>query len=64
MYSVDYPFEENEERLNFMEDLKESGLVNEEQFKAIAYENAAKLLKINTPAVQGDTTLLTSPDCL
>lgn len=51
MYSVDYPFEQNEKGLKFMEDLKESGLVNEEQFKAIAYKNAAKLLKINTPAV-------------
>ena len=51
MYSVDYPFEENEKGLKFMEDLKESGLVNEEQFEAIAYKHAAKLLKINTPAV-------------
>ena len=51
MYSVDYPFEQNESGLKFMEDLKESGLVTKEQFKAIAYKNAAKLLKINTPAV-------------
>lgn len=51
MYSVDYPFEENEKGLKFMEDLRESGLVNQEQFEAIAYKNAAKLLKINTPAV-------------
>ena len=51
MYSVYYPFEENEKGLKFMEDLKESGLVNEEQIKAIAYKNAAKLLRINTPAV-------------
>lgn len=49
MYSVDYPFEQNENGLKFMEDLKESGLVTEKQFKAIAYENAAKLLKINMP---------------
>ena len=51
MYSVDYPFEQNEKGLKFMEDLKESGLVTEEQFKAIACRNAAKLLKINTPVV-------------
>ena len=30
MYGVDYPFEENENGLKFMEYLKESGLVNAE----------------------------------
>ena len=31
--------------------LEESGLVNEEQFEAIAFRNAAKPLKINMPAL-------------
>ncbi|KAF2097611.1 amidohydrolase 2 [Rhizodiscina lignyota] len=46
LYSVDYPFADNGNGLKFMEDLEKSGLVTKEQFEAIAYKNAEKLLKV------------------
>ena len=46
LYSVDYPYASNEEGLEFMEEVKESGLVEDEKFEMIAYRNAEKLLKI------------------
>ncbi|KAF2396443.1 amidohydrolase 2 [Trichodelitschia bisporula] len=46
LYSVDYPFAKNEDGLTFMEELRESGLVTEEEFKDIGYRNAEKLLRI------------------
>ncbi|KAJ9137076.1 Amidohydrolase 2 [Pleurostoma richardsiae] len=46
MYSVDYPFSSNEDGLRFLKDLRGSGLVTEEQFSKIAYENAEALLKV------------------
>ncbi|OQU98735.1 hypothetical protein CLAIMM_04475 [Cladophialophora immunda] len=45
-YSVDYPFVSNEAGLQFMEELRASGLVGAEQLEAIAHANAAKLLKL------------------
>jgi len=49
LYSVDYPFQKNEVGLEWMRELGESGLVNQEQLKAIAYGNAEKLLGITAP---------------
>ena len=49
LYSVDYPFQTNEAGLEWMRQLEESGLVDEEQLKAIAYGNAEKLLGIKLP---------------
>ncbi|KIK66809.1 hypothetical protein GYMLUDRAFT_69890 [Collybiopsis luxurians FD-317 M1] len=46
MFSVDYPFSTNEMGKKFLEDVRESGLVNAEQFEAIAYKNAERLLKV------------------
>ena len=46
LYSVDYPFATNEEGLQFMEDVKRSGLVNDETLEMIAYRNAESLLKV------------------
>ncbi|KAK0610546.1 hypothetical protein B0T17DRAFT_117825 [Bombardia bombarda] len=49
LYSVDYPFQRNEVGLEWITELEESGLVNEEQLNAIAYGNAEKLLGIRAP---------------
>ncbi|KAK4452171.1 amidohydrolase [Podospora aff. communis PSN243] len=49
LYSVDYPFQQNEVGLQWMRDLEESGLVDGEQLKAIAYGNAEKLLRVTAP---------------
>ncbi|KAK4108324.1 amidohydrolase 2 [Canariomyces notabilis] len=42
LYSVDYPFQKNEIGLEWVRELQESGLVGDEQLRAIAYENAEK----------------------
>jgi predicted TIM-barrel fold metal-dependent hydrolase len=55
LYSVDYPFVSNEAGLGWMRELEQSGLVDEEQLRAIAYGNAEKLLGIKVPP--GDTCL-------
>ncbi|KAI9740201.1 MAG: hypothetical protein M1834_004779 [Cirrosporium novae-zelandiae] len=47
MYSVDYPFSSNETGLKFMEELRKSGLVTEEEFDMIAHRNAERVLKLN-----------------
>ena len=44
MYSVDYPLGTNVEGKAFMETLRGSGLVDEEEFEMIAYKNARELL--------------------
>lgn len=44
LFSVDYPFARNEWGKKWMEDLRESGLVTEEELLMIAYKNAEKLL--------------------
>lgn len=46
LYSVDYPFANNQWGVEFMKDLRKSGLVNEDQYKKIAFENAEALLRI------------------
>jgi predicted TIM-barrel fold metal-dependent hydrolase len=49
LYSVDYPFQTNEAGLEWIRELEKSGLVDEEQLKAIAYGNAEKLLGVKLP---------------
>lgn len=49
LYSVDYPFAKNEEGLEWMVKLEESGLLTQEQLEMIAYRNAEKLLKVKAP---------------
>ncbi|ORY57524.1 uncharacterized protein BCR38DRAFT_378288 [Pseudomassariella vexata] len=44
LYSVDYPFGRNDDGLQFIKELEESGLVTEEQLKRIAYQNTEELL--------------------
>ncbi len=46
LYSVDYPFQKNEIGLEWMAELEQSGLVDEEQLHNIAYKNAEKLLGV------------------
>ncbi|KAI9682584.1 MAG: hypothetical protein M1822_006882 [Bathelium mastoideum] len=46
LYSVDYPFANNQWGVDFMKDLQQSGLVNEEQYRMIAYQNAETLLGV------------------
>ncbi|MCJ1475727.1 hypothetical protein MMC13_004391, partial [Lambiella insularis] len=48
MYSVDYPFYSSAHGAEFMEKLRTSGLVDEQQYKKIEYENAQKFLGIRT----------------
>lgn len=47
LYSVDYPFVSNENGLRFLQELKESGLVSEEEFRGISRDNATRLLKLD-----------------
>lgn len=49
LFSVDYPFEKNENGLKWMNELEQSGLVTPEEFEMIAYKNSEKLLKIRLP---------------
>lgn len=49
LYSVDYPFAKNEEGLEWVEKLEESGLLTKEQLEMIAYCNAEKLLGVKAP---------------
>ncbi|KXX79685.1 2,3-dihydroxybenzoate decarboxylase [Madurella mycetomatis] len=51
LYSVDYPFQKNEVGLEWIKELGESGLVDDEQLKAIAHGNAEKLLCVKAPVV-------------
>ncbi|KAJ9637938.1 uncharacterized protein PV06_04521 [Exophiala oligosperma] len=46
LYSVDYPFCSNQEGLQFLYQLRNSEMVNDEDFEAIAYRNAARLLDL------------------
>ncbi|KAF2234603.1 amidohydrolase 2 [Viridothelium virens] len=46
LYSVDYPFADNQWGVEFMKDLQQSGLVSEEQYRKIAFENAEGLLGV------------------
>jgi predicted TIM-barrel fold metal-dependent hydrolase len=49
LFSVDYPFERNENGLKWLEDLEQSGLVTQEELEMIAYKNSEKLLRIKAP---------------
>lgn len=46
MFSVDYPFSQNETGRKFLEEVRESGLVSEEEFEGFTYKNAERLLKV------------------
>ena len=49
MYSLDYPFEINEEGKSFMEEVQQSGWITDEEFRMMAHGNAEKLLKLKLP---------------
>jgi predicted TIM-barrel fold metal-dependent hydrolase len=46
LFSVDYPFEDNQAGRRFIEEVRESGLLTTEQVEMMAYRNAEKLLRI------------------
>ncbi|KAL0931435.1 2,3-dihydroxybenzoic acid decarboxylase [Colletotrichum truncatum] len=46
IFSVDYPFSNNAQGREFMEKLKNSGFVNEEQWEGIAWKNVKSLLNL------------------
>ena len=46
LYSVDWPFESNEEGQDFMQEVEKSGLVSRKEWEMIAYRNAESLLKV------------------
>ncbi|MCJ1406329.1 hypothetical protein MMC19_000394 [Ptychographa xylographoides] len=52
LYSVDYPFSSNEQGRQFLEEVKKSGMVTEQQLAMIGHENAEELLKVK--ATGGD----------
>ncbi|KXL49387.1 hypothetical protein M433DRAFT_153332 [Acidomyces richmondensis BFW] len=54
LYSVDYPFEKNENGLKWIEDLERSGLVTREQLDMIAYQNSETLLRVKAPTGGSD----------
>ena len=43
---LDYPYEDPEEGLRFMEELGRSGIVSEEHFEMICHGNAERLLRL------------------
>lgn len=49
LFSVDYPFERNENGLRWIEELEESGLVTGEELEMIAFRNSEKLLGVKAP---------------
>ncbi|KZL86012.1 amidohydrolase 2 [Colletotrichum incanum] len=51
LYSVDYPFEKNENGLAWVRQLRDSGMVTPEELEKIAYRNAEELLRVKAPAV-------------
>ncbi|KAF2719833.1 hypothetical protein K431DRAFT_286319 [Polychaeton citri CBS 116435] len=50
LYSVDFPFERNENGLKWFKELEGSGLCTPEQLEMIAYKNAEALLGVKAPA--------------
>lgn len=46
LYSIDWPFSQNEEGAKFIEDIQKSGLLKEEEIEMIAYKNAERILKV------------------
>ena len=51
MFSVDYPFEKNEDGRRFIEDVQKSGLLSSEEVEMLAFRNAESLLKIKVETV-------------
>jgi hypothetical protein len=49
LYSVDYPFCAHEDGVKFMRALHQSGMINDQDFEAIAYKNAERLLDVRIP---------------
>lgn len=49
LFSVDFPFEKNENGLKWMEELEGSGLLSKEQLEMIAFRNSEKLLGVKAP---------------
>jgi predicted TIM-barrel fold metal-dependent hydrolase len=47
MYSVDYPLVSMDDGVQFIDKLRQSGLLTEEEFEKVLYKNAQKLLGIN-----------------
>jgi predicted TIM-barrel fold metal-dependent hydrolase len=47
MFSIDYPFSDNETGKKFVEEIEEQGLLTGDDLGAFVYGNAAKLLGIN-----------------
>jgi len=46
LFSVDYPFSATEKGKKFVEEIRESGLMTEEELEGFAYRNAERLLKV------------------
>ena len=46
MFSVDYPFGQNDAGVAFLRSLRDEGMVSEEVLEGIAYKNAERLLKV------------------
>ncbi|KAL6404558.1 putative amidohydrolase 2 [Ilyonectria robusta] len=53
LYSVDYPFEKNEQGLRWIRELQESGLVTPDELDMIAYRNAEQLLRVKATTTEG-----------
>lgn len=51
LFSIDYPFARNEWGIEFLKELKDSGMVTQDVLEDIAYRNAEKLLKIKCDTV-------------
>ncbi|KAF7541378.1 hypothetical protein G7054_g514 [Neopestalotiopsis clavispora] len=47
MYSVDYPFAKSRDGIKWLEELEQSGMVNEEELEGIRWKNATTLLRLN-----------------
>ena len=46
LYSVDYPFSANEKGKQFIDDIRNSGLMKEDELEKFAFRNAESLLKV------------------
>lgn len=46
LFSVDYPYASNEQGLRFVDEIRQSGLLSQEEFEMFTYRNAEKLLRI------------------
>ncbi|KAJ0150581.1 putative 2,3-dihydroxybenzoate decarboxylase [Colletotrichum tanaceti] len=53
LYSVDYPFEKNENGTAWVRQLRDSGMVTPEELEMIAYRNAESLLRVRAPDAAG-----------